>query len=96
MPDPSTHVRAPEGAIAWTPTDGWLYDVADLPTRVEDGHYVLVVSERDGLVRISGTETAPLAAVLRIDADVTELVLSLHDIVEHAQQALARRAGDAS
>jgi hypothetical protein len=50
---------------------------------------VLVVSERDGLVRISGTMTTPLSAVLRIDADLTELVHTLNDIAEHVAGRLA-------
>lgn len=85
----SAPVRAPS-AVGWTPAEGWVYDVAELPSRVEDGHFVLVVT--DGRVlAVSGTATAPLAAVLRIDADVTELVLRLHDIAEEAQQQLAAR-----
>jgi hypothetical protein len=81
MPDTPEPIRAPQGSIAWTPRDGWVYDPVDMPTRVADGHYVLVVSERDGMVRgVTGTTTAPLTAVLRIDADLTELVHTLNDI----------------
>jgi hypothetical protein len=66
-------VRAPQGAVGWTPTTGWLYDVRDLPDHVDAGHYVIVVSESDGMVRLNSIETAPLAAVLRLETDVAEL-----------------------
>lgn len=88
-------MRAPQGAIAWTPAIGWMYEPVDLRERVTAGHYVLVVSERDGIVRgLTETTTAPLSAVLRIDADVTELVLRLNDIAEYVADRLAGRTGD--
>jgi hypothetical protein len=72
------------------PTVGWAYDPVELPTRLVDGHYVLVVSERDGVIRgVTATTAAPLAAVLRIDADLTELVHTLNDIAEHVAGRLA-------
>jgi len=40
----SADVRAPQGAVGWTPRAGWAFDVAELPTHVEDGDYVLTVS----------------------------------------------------
>jgi hypothetical protein len=93
MSDPYEAIRAPQGAIAWTPTDGWIYDVVELPTRVVDGHYMLVVSERDGVIwGVTATTTAPLAAVLRIEADLTELVLRLNDIAEFVAGRLASGA----
>jgi len=82
-------VTAPAGALGWVPAVGWIYEPVDLPTHVEDGHYVLVVSERDGKVRISGTESAPLVSVLRLDAAVEELTSALLDISEHFATRLA-------
>jgi hypothetical protein len=82
MPDPAEPIRAPQGAIAWTPTDGWLYERAEMPTRIEGGDVVYVVSA-DGRVRgITPSMTAPLAAVLRIDADLADLVTRLNDLAE--------------
>ena len=75
-------IRAPAGAIAWTPDDGWLYHAADLPERVTAGHYTLVVSDDGHLRGVSDTQPAPLAAVLRIDADVSELVQRVGDLAE--------------
>jgi hypothetical protein len=46
----SADVRASAGAVGWTPRDGWAFDVAELPTYVNDGDYVLTVSA-NGLVR---------------------------------------------
>jgi hypothetical protein len=91
MPDPAEPVRAPQGAIAWTPTDGWVYDAADLPARIEDDHFVLVVSERDGMMRgVTAFTSTPLVATLRIDADLSELVLRVADLAEELAAALNR------
>jgi hypothetical protein len=50
---------------------------------VLDGHYVLVVSERDGVIPgVTATTTAPLAAVLRIDADLADMVLRLNEVAD--------------
>jgi hypothetical protein len=93
--EPDQPVRAPQGAVGWTPALGWIYDVAELPTRVTDGHYVLVVSERDGTIRgISGTTTAPLVAQLRLDTEVAELVSALNDVAETFAERLAGRDGE--
>ena len=88
-------VRAPAGAVGWVPAVGFVYTVEELPTHIEDGHYALIVSERDGMVRISGTETAPLVSVLRLDAAVEELTSALNDVAEHFAGRLAGR-GDPS
>ena len=78
----SVDVKAPEGARGWTATTGYIHEVADMPTHIEQGHYTLVVSERDGRVRISGTETAPLSALLRVETELVELREALLDIAE--------------
>ena len=60
-------IRAPQGAIAWTVADGWLYDGDLLPTSVEAGEMVLVVSD-DGYLRgVAHYDRTPLASLLRID-----------------------------
>jgi hypothetical protein len=87
-------VRAPQGAVGWTPRAGWAFDVAELPTHVEDGDYVLTVSA-DGLVRgVTAVIGAPLLALLRVEADVVELVEALHDIAEHSAWRLSGPGGD--
>jgi hypothetical protein len=86
----------PAGAVGWTPRDGWAFDVAELPTHVDDGDYVLTVSA-DGLVRgVTAVTGAPLLALLRVEADVAELVEALHDVAEAFAQRLAARDGDPS
>jgi hypothetical protein len=91
---PLESVRAPQGAVGWTPRNGFIYEPVDLPTRVTDGDYVLVVSD-DGFIRgVTAVTTAPLVAVLRIEADVTELIQALYDIAEHVAQRLTERRGD--
>ena len=47
-PSADDTIRAPAGAVGWTARDGFVYDVADMPTRIEAGDYVLVVSS-DGV-----------------------------------------------
>jgi hypothetical protein len=90
----SADVRAPQGAVGWTPRDGWAFDVAELPTHVEDGDYVLTVSA-DGLIRgLTAVTTAPLIALLRVEADVAELVEALRDVAEHSAQRLSGPGGD--
>jgi hypothetical protein len=90
----SADVRAPAGAVGWTPRDGWAFDVAALPAHVEDGDYVLTVSA-DGLVRgVTAVTGAPLLALLRVEADVVELVEALRDIAEHSAQRLSGPGGE--
>jgi hypothetical protein len=89
----SVDVHAPAGAVGWTPRDGWVYEPVDLPTRVTDGDYVLVVSA-DGFVRgVTAVTTAPLVAHFRLEANVAELVSALHDVAEHSAQRLAGPGG---
>jgi hypothetical protein len=91
--DPVADVRAPAGAVGWTPRSGWVYEPVDLPTRVTNGDYVLVVGERDGMVRgVTAVTTAPLVAVLRIDTELTELRDRLTQVAETAVDLLAARA----
>lgn len=73
-------IRAPQGAVGWTPTLGWVYDVRDLPDHVNAGHFVIVVSESDGMVRLNSVETAPLAAQLRLETDMAELTNRVAEI----------------
>ena len=83
MPESTPTIRAPQGAIAWTPTDGWVYDAVELPDHIEQGHYVVVVSERDGMVRgVTAYTTAPLVALLRVDADLAEVVERVGELGE--------------
>ena len=81
-------VRAPQGAVAWTPQAGWVYDHLELPQRVEGDSYVLMVSEHDGRLRgVTANDTAPLLAVLRVEADVAEIVRRLDDLADRAEGA---------
>lgn len=51
----------------------------------------------DGLVRgVTAVTGAPLLALLRVEADVAELVEALHDVAEAFAQRLAARDGDPS
>jgi len=75
----SEPLRAPAGARGWTPADGWLYDGDELPERVDEGP-MLVVSD-DGMLRgVTRRDRAPLTAVLRVDADLAEVVARLDDL----------------
>lgn len=80
MASEAVEVRAPQGAVGWTPTVGYVYDVRDLPDHIEPGHYVLVVSERDGMVHVNGIETAPLSAVLRLETNFVELLTRIDEM----------------
>lgn len=77
-------VRVPNGAQAWIAREAWLYEADGVPVELAAGQLVLVVSD-DGYVRgIGPDDLAPLAAVLRIDGDVTEIVLRLGDLKDRA------------
>jgi hypothetical protein len=92
----SVDVRAPAGAVGWTPSTGYVFEPVDLPTRVTDGDYVLIVSA-DGLVKgVTPVTTAPLVAQLRLETELAEVVSALHDVAETFAARLAERDGGAS
>ena len=83
-------IRAPHGAVAWTPANGWLYSPDDVPILLEDGDLVIVVSD-DGVIRgVTSHDRAPLSAVLRIDGDVSELVARIGDLEQPISELKAR------
>jgi hypothetical protein len=73
--------------VAWTPIAGWLYEADEAREMAERGPLMIAVSD-DGRVHVD-QGAAVLSAVLRIDADVTELVLRLQDIADQAHEAFA-------
>lgn len=78
-------IRAPHGAIAWTAADGWLYEGEPVPSSEDSGDLVLVVSD-DGYVRgVAHYDRAPLAALLRIETDLVEMVRRLGELADLAQ-----------
>jgi hypothetical protein len=78
----SVDVKAPEGARGWTATTGYIHEVADMPTRVEDGHVVYTVSA-DGYVKgLTAFTSTPLIALLRVETELVELREALLDIAE--------------
>lgn len=84
-------IRAPEGAVGWTARGGYLYERGDMPRRVVAGEMVLVVSA-DGMVR--GVTEPALAAVLRLDGDMAEVVQRLAEVGETVAGVDTGAAGD--
>lgn len=87
-------LRAPQGARAWTPSRGFVYEHSETAAAVEAGDSVHVVS-RDGFLRgVSPTNRAPLRALLRIETDLAELVQRLGDLADSVAGLDAAEAGD--
>lgn len=88
-----TALRAPAGAIGWTPDSGWIYDEHEAPAALEEhGGLVLVVSD-DGMVRgVTSSDRAPLSAVLRVDGDLVDVVTRLDEVADELA-VLERQAG---
>ena len=78
-------VRAPAGARAWTPDIGWLYEREEVPRHVEAGAVALVVSDDGWLRGVTDDDHAPLAAVLRIDGDLAEVVERIDALADRAE-----------
>lgn len=73
-------IRAPQGAIAWTAVDGFAYDEHEVPRHVDAGELVLVVSS-DGMLRgVQPHDHAPMIAVVRVEADVVEVIQRLEEL----------------
>ncbi|MBW3605399.1 MAG: hypothetical protein KY460_10925 [Actinobacteria bacterium] len=85
MTNDATLIRAPQGALAWTAPDGWLYEPTEVRSSVDAGHMTLIVDDNGWLRGVTPHDGAPLAAVLRMDADLTQLVQGLGDLAERAQ-----------
>ena len=81
MTDSIDRIRAPQHAVAWVPETGYLYEPSEVPTHLEAGAVVLVVGS-DGYVR--GVTHAELAAVLRIDGDLDQLVQRVEELGDRA------------
>lgn len=68
-------VRAPRGALAWTAHTGFVYDsnvMAGIDA-AEAGDLVLMVSDDGYLHGVLPHDRTPLAALLRVEADVDAL-----------------------
>lgn len=82
------NVAAPEGALAWTPGDGFIDDPEQLAAAVRGGVAAQLVE--GGAVR--GVEgVAPLSVVMRVErqladahAEIASLYERLRDTAEHA------------
>ena len=82
MQNDAQPIRAPQGALAWTPAEGYLYERSEIAVHVAAGSMVLVVSD-DGYLRgVTERDRAPLAALLRLEGDLTEVVRRLDDLGE--------------
>lgn len=94
MNDSTDRVRAPQGARGWTASGGYVYDETEMPRRLEGGAMLLVVSH-DGYVRgVTERDHAPLAAILRLDGDLHEVVARLDELADELrgrQSAVADR-----
>lgn len=85
-------MRAPQGAVAWTPEDGFLYRNDPVPVALEAGDLVLVVSDDGELRGVTPHDRAPLAAMLRVDGDLADVVTRLDEIADELA-VLERQAG---
>lgn len=75
-------IPAPQGAVAWTPSRGFVYERPEAAAAVDAGETVHVVS-RDGYLRgVAPSNRAPLVALLRVEGDVAELVARVGDLGE--------------
>ena len=87
MQNDAQPVRAPQGALGWSPDGGWLYEPTEVRSSVDAGHMTLVVSDDGWLRGVTDHDRAPLAAVLRIDGDLVEVVARLDQLAERAEAA---------
>lgn len=88
LPDP-THVRAAANAIGWRPVHGFLYDPAERDQLVAAGRLILDVNDDGVIDHVEGA--APLAAVIRLDREITSLYQRLWDAIEHASETFIAR-----
>jgi hypothetical protein len=73
IPRDMSEVHAPKVAVAWAASRGWIYDDLDLDAVRGRADDVVVLVDDDRWVRnLAGP--APLAAVVRVDRDLQELV----------------------
>jgi hypothetical protein len=83
---PSEQVRAPQGAVAWTPELGWVFAIDSVPTMIREDQYIVLVSPVDGRAApIPVNQLAPLIAVMRLDTELIELRWKLIDTWERAE-----------
>lgn len=75
-------MKAPAGAVAWVPEDGFLYRNDPLPVALEDGDLVLIVSDDGELRGVQPHDRAPLSAILRVDADLVDVVTRLDEVAD--------------
>jgi len=71
IPDDMFEVDAPDDALAWAASYGWIRDQIDLEQVRARNDLVIDVGQDQWVRDLIGT--APLAAVLRIDRDIQEL-----------------------
>jgi hypothetical protein len=86
-------VDAPEGAIAWTPGDGFISDPDQLAAALRDGLAGRIVEA--GVIRgVDGT--APLAALIRVERQLAdahdEIALVYERLLDTAEYATDRFA----
>jgi len=84
MTSESHLIRAPQGAIAWTPDLGYLYEREEVPRHVEASSVVLVVGSDGWLEGVTNHDRALLTSLLRIDADLDQLVQRLDELADRA------------
>ena len=71
IPDDMSEVHAPQDALAWAASYGWIRDRLDLEQVRARNDLVMDVGEGRWVRDLVGP--APLAAVLRVDRDLQEL-----------------------
>lgn len=87
MPDPPD-VRAPNDAVAWSPTHGFIFDPAEHQALLDHGDVVLGVNK---IGDVTDVEDTSLVALIRIERGVVDLYDRLRDIADHATDRLAAR-----
>jgi hypothetical protein len=80
IPRDMSEVHAPESALAWAASYGWIRDRLDLDAVRDRAEDVVVFVDEDQWVR-DLTGPAPLAAVVRVDRDLQELTDRLIDFL---------------
>lgn len=73
IPRDMFEVHAPDETLAWVASYGWIRDLIDLEQARERQHDLVIEVGVDRWMR-DLTGTAPLAAVVRVDRDLQELI----------------------
>lgn len=93
LPGPVS-VAAPDGAIAWSVSLGFIDDLDELTEARIDGDLLLPVTDDDPAGLVASVEgDAPLACVVRIDRELLTLTRVLARLAERVSDLGDRAAG---